>query len=175
MDNLQFPIGRFTAPTVYTNELRKEWIQILKETPKRLTEAIANLTPEQLNTPYRPNGWTVLQVVHHLADSHMNSFIRFKLALTENEPTIKPYKESLWANLDDSRNVPSDISLQLLEALHKRWVHLLESISENDYKKMFLHPELNKKISLNETLALYAWHSQHHLAHITSLKVRMNW
>ncbi|MGE6257994.1 YfiT family bacillithiol transferase [Heyndrickxia sporothermodurans] len=175
MDNLQFPIGKFTAPTVYTNELRKEWIQILKETPKRLTEAIANLTPEQLNTPYRPNGWTVLQVVHHLADSHMNSFIRFKLALTENEPTIKPYKENLWANLDDSRNVPSDISLQLLEALHKRWVHLLESISENDYKKMFLHPELNKKISLNETLALYAWHSQHHLAHITSLKVRMNW
>ncbi|GIN84815.1 putative metal-dependent hydrolase [Heyndrickxia sporothermodurans] len=175
MDNLQFPIGKFTAPTVYTNELRKEWIQILKETPKRLTEAIANLTPEQLNTPYRPNGWTVLQVVHHLADSHMNSFIRFKLALTENEPTIKPYKENLWANLDDSRNVPSDISLQLLEALHMRWVHLLESISENDYNKMFLHPELNKKISLNETLALYAWHSQHHLAHITSLKVRMNW
>lgn len=175
MENLQYPIGQFKIPESYTNEMKKEWIHVLKEAPKQLRNAISGLTVDQLNTPYRPGGWTILQVVHHLADSHMNSFIRFKLALTESEPMIKPYKENLWANLDDSLKLVPNISLQLLDALHQRWVFLLESLSEEDFNRGFIHPEMNQKITLNEALALYAWHSQHHLGHITMLKKRMNW
>jgi len=136
--------------------------------------AVEGLSDEQLNTPYRPEGWTVRQVVHHVSDSHLNSYIRFKLALTEEHPTIKAYDENVWANLDDARNAPIDISLDLLEALHARWVLFLLSLKEKDFQRTFNHSELGA-VSLDKNIALYAWHGRHHVAHITSLRERMEW
>jgi uncharacterized damage-inducible protein DinB len=175
MTDLRYPIGEFHLEDDNLNDGERELlITQIAETPARLREAVKDLSEEQLDTPYRPGGWTVRQVVHHVPDSHLNSYIRFKLALTEDEPTIKPYDESQWAMLDDSRDTPVEVSLALLESLHERWVVLLRSLSPAEYARKFRHPEIGV-VSLNKNVALYAWHGRHHVAHITSLRERMGW
>jgi uncharacterized damage-inducible protein DinB len=172
--DLRYPIGPFQYDGPLTDEQRQHLIDHIEAAPGKLRAAVEGLSLEQLNTPYRPGGWTVRQVVHHLPDSHLNSYIRFRLALTEDEPTIKPYFEDRWAELDDARHAPIDISLALLEALHRRWILLLRSLSERDFARTFLHPELGV-VSLEKNVSLYAWHGRHHVAHITSLRERMGW
>ncbi|MES2765949.1 MAG: bacillithiol transferase BstA [Bacteroidota bacterium] len=174
IETLRFPIGKFDKSGEITDNVLKTWISEIEELPEQLREATANLTDEQLDTPYRPGGWTVRQVVHHIADSHMNSFIRFKLALTEDMPTIKPYEEALWAELPDGKDMPVDMSLQLLKALHERWIVLLKNLSDEQLNKKFIHPD-SGEVLLKTNIGIYAWHGKHHLAHITSLKERMNW
>ena len=172
--DLRYPIGRFSFPqTPIPPAQRREWIAEIAAAPSQLRQAVAGLTREQLDTPYRPEGWTVRQVVHHVPESHMNSYIRFKLALTENEPTIKPYDESAWAKLADAAS-PIEVSRSLLDALHARWLYLLESMEEAAFARTFRHPEIGI-LNLDRTLALYAWHGKHHIAHITSLRERMGW
>jgi hypothetical protein len=171
--DLAYPIGKFERPASATAGEREVWIATLAAAPARFREAVRNLTDSQLDTPYRPGGWTVRQVAHHVPDSHMNSYVRFKLALTEAEPIVKPYDEAEWARLHDS-TLEIEPSLQLLEALHTRWVGLLRSLSESDFARAFRHPEMGL-MTLNANLALYAWHSQHHEAHITGLRRRMKW
>ena len=170
--DLQYPIGRFEFPSLVSNQDCARFIQEIAETPANLRAAVTGLSAEQLDTPYRPGGWTVRQVVHHVPDSHMNSYIRFRLALTEDEPTIKPYDQSRWAELADSRTASIETSLALLESLHERWLLLLRSLSPADLRREFRHPELGV-VSLEKNLALYAWHGRHHVAHITSLRERM--
>ena len=167
MADLQYPIGRFSFPNSSSAAERQAWIREIARAPRELRAAVAGLSPEQLDTPYRPGGWTVRQVAHHVPDSHMNAFVRFKLALTEDQPTIKPYDEARWAVLADAA-LPVDPSLDLLEALHVRWVRLLESMSELDYQRTFVHPE-SGAWRLDQYLAQYAWHGQHHVAHVKSL------
>jgi hypothetical protein len=167
MRDLQYPIGRFSFPDATTAEQRQTWIREIARAPQELRAAVAGLTPEQLDTPYRPGGWTGRQVAHHVPDSHVNAFVRFKLALTEDQPTIKPYDEARWAVLADAA-LPVAPSLDLLEALHIRWVRLLESMHELDYRRTFAHPE-SGIWRLDQCLAQYAWHGRHHMAHITSL------
>jgi uncharacterized damage-inducible protein DinB len=174
MADARFPIGKFNGQPPANAAEREKFLKDIEETPNRLRAAIQRLSDEQLNTPYRDGGWTVRQVVHHVPDSHLNSYIRFKLALTENEPTIKPYAEDRWAELPDSRVTPIEVSLALLESLHKRWTLLLRSLQPDDWKKTFRHPEVGL-LSLDQTLALYAWHGRHHVAHITGLRERMGW
>jgi len=174
IERLKYPTGRFKAPKEYTDELRESFISGIEETPFYLRQAVENLDEDQLNTPYREGGWTVKQVVHHLPDSHMNALIRYKLALTENEPTIKTYKEDAWAELEDYVTTPVDISLNLLETVHIRWVILLKSMSQEQFKRKMNHPEVGI-IDLNWLLAQYAWHGKHHIAQIDSLKERMGW
>lgn len=169
----RFPVGRFHAPAVSTAAARAAQIETLRRLPERLSAAVNGLTDSQLDTPYREGGWTVRQVVHHLADSHVNSYIRFKLALTEDWPTIKPYDEAAWARLPDCR-MPIDVSLALIAALHSRWVALLESLSEQDFERGFNHPQRGR-MTLAANLALYDWHSRHHTAHITTLRQRQGW
>jgi hypothetical protein len=152
----------------------QQWITEIAEAPAKMRAAVAGLTPQQLDTPYRPGGWTVRTVIHHVPDSHMNAYIRFKLALTEDQPTIKPYDEKAWAGLADYSSTPIEASLALLEGLHERWVQLLRSLSEADYMRQFHHPELGV-VRLDGTLAAYSWHSRHHVAHITALRERMGW
>src|SRR6266446_2587870 len=154
MTDLSYPIGKFSFPESSTPAQRQQWIDEIAEAPARMRAAVAGLTPQQLDTPYRPGGWTVRQVVHHVPESHMNSYIRFKLALTENEPTIKPYDEALWAELADTRATPIEVSLTLLDSLHGRWVPLLRSLSEADFARRFRHPELGM-VRLDRNLALY--------------------
>ena len=173
MDDLRYPVGHFRPAPSYPASERSAHIGTLRELPDRLRAAVSGLDDAQLDTPYREEGWTVRQVVHHVADSHLNSYVRCKLALTEYEPTIKPYDEAAWAMLPDNR-MPVDASLALAAALHQRWVTLFESLSEKDFQKKFLHPERGPQ-DLATTLALYAWHSRHHTAHITGLRARMNW
>lgn len=173
-DLLRYPIGRFDRNKEVTAEVLEQSISTLQALPGQLRQALQGLNEAQLDTPYRPEGWTVRQVVHHLADSHMNSFIRFKLALTEDNPTIKPYQEELWAELPDSRQVPVEVSLMLLEALHHRWTVLLQSLAAVDWQRRFIHPD-SGKTTLAKAVALYAWHSRHHLAHITNLREFKNW
>jgi uncharacterized damage-inducible protein DinB len=172
--DLRFPIGAFQCPAVIIEAVRRDWIEEIASLPARLRQAVEGLSQEQLDTPYRPDGWTVRQVVHHLADSHMNSLIRFKLALTEEQPTIKPYAEEKWAELADSKTYPIEPSLTLLDVLHDRWVGLLTSLDDQDYGRTFLHPE-SGVVTLGRNLGIYAWHGNHHLAHIASLKERMGW
>jgi hypothetical protein len=171
---LKHPIGRFSFQPPSTAEQRQAWIAEIADAPAKLRAAVAGLNEEQLNTPYRDGGWTVRQVIHHVPESHMNAYIRFKLALTENEPTIKPYDEAAWAETADVRETPIEVSLALLENLHKRWVVLLRSMSDADFSKQFRHPELGV-VPLEKNLALYAWHGKHHVAHITSLRERKQW
>jgi hypothetical protein len=166
MKDLQYPIGHFSSPESTTPEQRQTWIRQISRAPQDLRAAVADLSEQQLDTPYRPGGWTVRQVVHHIPDSHMNAFVRFKLALTEDQPIIKPYDEARWAVLADAA-LPIDPSLDLLDALHVRWVRILESMSERDYQRTFLHPE-SGAWRLDQYLAQYAWHGRHHLAHIRS-------
>ena len=172
--DLRYPVGEFQAPKSVDEKLRAELIQQVAEAPSRLRAAVGGLSDQQLDTPYRPGGWTVRQVVHHIPDSHLNAYIRFKLALTEQDPTIKPYEQQLWAELHDSRTAPIEMSLSLLESLHKRWVLLLQSLKPSEFSRTFRHPELGL-MTLDKTLALYAWHGRHHVAHITSLRERMGW
>ena len=174
MSDPRYPTGKFTYDGPPTEDQRKKFIADIEQTPAALQAAVKGLSPRQIETPYRDGGWTVRQVVHHVPDSHLNAYIRFKLALTENEPTIKPYMENLWAELDDSRSTPLEISLALLDSLHIRWVGLLRSLKPEDWKRAFRHPELGI-VSLEKNLALYSWHGQHHVAHITELRKRMGW
>lgn len=172
---LKFPIGEFEAPQEMSAVEIERGIKIIEQLPEQLKEAVIDLSENQLDTPYRPGGWTVRQVIHHLPDSHLNSYIRFKWALTEDSPIIKAYQEADWANLLDYEITPIEISLNLLKSLHQRWVILLKNLEQEDFRKIFIHPETNKENRLDTTIASYAWHSQHHLAHIVNLKKRMNW
>ena len=170
----RYPIGKFDKSITVTKEMKSEFINTIETHPSQLRKEVENLSQQQLDTPYRDSGWTVRQVIHHLPDSHINSYVRFKLALTEDNPQIKTYEEHLWAELQDSFKTPIDVSLNLLESLHKRWAILLRSLTDKQFEKTFQHPEW-EKITLSTTLALYAWHSKHHLAHITELKKKMGW
>jgi uncharacterized damage-inducible protein DinB len=174
MDDLRYPIGQFEFPAQTTDTDRKGWISDIRETPARVRDAVKGLTDEQLDTAYRDRGWTVRQVVHHLADSQMQGFVRFRLALTEQEPTIKPYDEVKWAELVDAKTGPIEPSLDLLDALRHRWVLLLESLSASDLARTLKHPDRGI-LSLDINLCLYAWHGRHHTAHISSLRERMEW
>ena len=172
--DLRYPIGTFQSPQSSTPSLRAGWIDEIAAGPARLREAVCGLDDSQLDTPYRPGGWTIRQVIHHVPDSHMNSYVRFRLALTEDEPTIRPYDEMKWAELDDARCGPIDMSLRLLETLHVRWVVLLRGLSETDFSRRFNHPEAGV-MRLDTALGSYAWHGRHHAAHITALRERMGW
>jgi uncharacterized damage-inducible protein DinB len=171
--DLRFPIARFSPTHRLAQAPRADQIDTLRQLPQRLRGAVDGLSDSQLDTPYRDGGWTVRQLVHHIFDSHANAYIRFKLALTEDAPTIKPYDEAAWARLPDSR-LPITVSLPIIEGLHLRWVALVESLTAADYARVFHHPERGPQ-DLATTLALYAWHSQHHTAHITALRQRMGW
>lgn len=173
-ENLRYPIGHFIAPAGSVPGVRVAHIQTLRELPENLQAAVAGLSAAQLERPYREGGWTLRQVVHHVADSHANSYVRFKLALTEDWPTIKPYDEAAWANLADSRSMALEPSLDFITSLHARWVALLEGLSEADFQRGYNHPAMGRQ-NLATALALYAWHSRHHTAHITSLRSRMGW
>ena len=172
--DLRYPIGPFAYRGPSTEEQRRAFIDRIEAAPAHLRAAVAGLTPPQLDTAYRPGGWTVRQVVHHLPDSHLNSYCRFRLALTEDNPGIKGYDENSWAGLADARTAPVEVSLALLESLHRRWVLLLRSLTAADCARTFLHSELGP-VTLDRNLALYAWHGEHHVAHITSLRTRMGW
>jgi len=172
--DLQYPIGRFKWKGSATEEQRRDLINEIEAAPAWLRDAVQSLNQQQLDTPYRPGGWTVRQVVHHLPDSHMNAYIRFRLAVTEENPTIKPYEQQLWAELADARTAPVETSLTLLDSLHHRWVILLRSLAPGDWARTFQHPELGS-VTLDKNLALYAWHGKHHVAQITSLREREGW
>lgn len=172
--DVRYPIGQFEKPNFINKQELSGWIRIIAEFPQEIASEVLSLTDEQLDTPYRDGGWTVRQVVHHCADSHMNAFIRFKLALTETNPTIKPYYEALWAELPDSK-IQLEPSLNLLKGLHERWSKLLESLDDEDLKRTYNHPELGRPIPLDEVIGMYAWHCNHHLAHITVLKRNQKW
>lgn len=172
--NFSYPIGKFSYVDPLTKSQRSTAIETIAQTPAKLRAAVRGLSPEQLDTPYRPGGWTVRQVAHHVPDSHLNAYIRTKLALTEQEPTIKPYNEKAWAELADSRLTPIEASLSLLEAVHERWVHLLRAMSDADFARTFRHPEHGVR-TMDWMVGLYAWHGPHHTAHITSLRERMGW
>jgi hypothetical protein len=175
MEDLRYPIGRFEPSNrANTPEERKQLIEATAEVPERLRQALIGLNGKQFETPYREGGWTVRQLTHHLADSHMNAYVRYKLALTENNPTIKPYDEAAWAELADSRSTPVDVSLALVEHLHARWVVLMRSLKASDWEKTLNHPERGL-MSLDTMLAMYAWHGKHHVAHITQLRKRNQW
>lgn len=173
-DELRYPIGRFTHTGSITPALRTQWLGQLRSLPEELGNAVQNLSDDQLDTPYRSGGWTVRQVVHHLPDSHLNSYIRFKLALTEDSPSIRTYHEGRWAELSDAKSGPVAPSLLLLSGLHARWTSLLAGLNEDDFARTFHHPEL-REVRLDSALGLYAWHSRHHLAQIGNLGQRMNW
>ena len=174
MEDLRYPIGEY-EPQPFSDKQLKEWLIDISFLPQHLENAILNLDESQLNTPYRPEGWTVKQLVHHVADSHMNAYIRFKLGVTEENPSIKPYDEAAWALLNDTTNLPINISLTLLHALHTRWMEVLKGISAEDWNRTVYHPQHKKKITLWHLLGMYSWHGRHHTAHVTALRERMNW
>lgn len=175
LEKLRYPIGKFIAPEIYSKEYLDEKISEIATFPERLKKEVTNLTDEQLDTAYRHDGWTIRQVIHHCADSHMNCFIRIKWALTEDTPTIKFYHEDRWGELYDNLSMPIQPSLSLLEGLHFRMAYLMNSLSESDLDKSFIHPEHNSEFKLKEIIGTYAWHGNHHLAHITELKNRKEW
>jgi uncharacterized damage-inducible protein DinB len=175
MQDLRYPVGPFKREEMMTPERRREMIEVIAACPARLREAVAGLNDEQLDTPYRPGGWTVRQVVHHVPDSHLNAYVRTKLALTEEKPTIKPYAEALWAELPDSSKTPIDVSLQLLESMTERWVTLLRSLTTDQFGRSFIHPEHGREMTLDLVLGIYEWHSRHHVAHVTELRKRQGW
>lgn len=172
--HLRFPIGRFNPPAEATEAGRAGAIQSIGALPAKLRASVAGLGDAQLDTPYREGGWTLRQLAHHVADSHMNAYARFRLALTEDWPTIKPYDEARWAELADARTLPAEVSLDLLDRLHRRWVALLESLGEAEWRRGYVHPESGKQ-SLGIAVLLYDWHSRHHTAHVTELRKRMAW
>jgi hypothetical protein len=172
--DLRYPVGRYQPPEFITAAQRLLWIRQIEDLPASLNQAVTGLSDMQLDTPYRPAGWTVRQLVHHLPDSHLNSYSRFRLALTESSPIIKPYDEAAWAELPDAKGAPIAPSLALLQGLHARWALLLHSLGDVEYARTFMHPELGE-IRLDWTLGLYDWHCRHHLGHITSLRAREGW
>jgi len=173
-ETLRYPVGRFQAPAAITTSHRAAWIREIENLPAELKQSVAGLTDTQLDTSYRPGGWTVRQVVHHLPDSHLNSYQRFRLALTEETPQIRPYLEAAWAELEDARTAPIKFSLILLEGLHARWTMLLKALGDAEFARTFKHTEWGE-IRLDWTLGLYAWHCRHHVAHITQLREREGW
>ena len=178
--DLQYPIGKaddqpFSNTKEFDENILQSYLQDIAICPSLLEHTILNLDEVQLDTPYRNGGWTSKQVVHHVADSHMNAFIRFKLGLTEDNPTIKPYDEAAWATLSDTQNLPLNISLTLLHALHKRWHELLINIKENEWSRTVFHPQYRRTMTLWQLLATYAWHGKHHTAHVTALRERKGW
>ena len=170
---MKYPIGTFQFDDEITSSVINKWIDEIENLPSLLQDAVKNLDDEQLDTPYRSGGWTVRQVIHHVADSHMNAYVRFKLALTEETPIIKPYDETKWAELSDYK-LPIEPSLLLLETLHKRWTNLLRNLTPADMEKTFIHPD-SGEVSVSKNIGMYAWHGKHHLAHITSLCNRQDW
>lgn len=170
----RYPVGKFSFDGNMTEQQKAQCLDDIEQTPARLRAAVRGLSDQQLDTPYRDGGWTVRQVVHHVPDSHMNSYVRFKLALTEDEPTIRPYMENLWAELPEAKSAPIELSLTLLESLHQRWMLALRGIKPEEWKRNLRHPEMGL-LSLEKTLALYAWHGRHHVAHVTELRKRMGW
>ena len=172
--DLRYPIGKY-EPKAFSVEQKQKWLQDLKWLPADLEQSVQNLDEAQLLTPYREEGWTVKQLVHHVADSHMNAYMRFKLALTENNPTIKLYEEKEWAMLDDVHKLPVNISFTLLHALHLRWYAAIEDLTEEQWQKTLFHPGQNKEVTIWFLLGMYAWHGKHHVSHIKSLRERMNW
>ncbi len=174
MEDLKYPVGKFNKDEPITTNRRKELIGEIEELPAKLRQAVESMNDIQLDTPYRPGGWTVRQVVHHLVDSHLNAYIRIKLGATETQPTIKPYEEKLWAELPDGKHGPIDMSLTLLDALHYRWTVFLRQLQPGDFDRTINHP-VSGVMSLNVMVGLYAWHGRHHLAHITGLKKREKW
>ena len=170
----RYPIGAF-SPMDFSNDLKEEWLAHLRFLPQSLEKAITGLDEHQLKTPYREGGWSLHQVVHHVADSHMNAYCRFKLGYTEENPTIRPYEEKEWAETADVQNLPVNISITLLYALHQRWFELLQSFTDEDWKKTIVHPQHGKQFTLWHLLGMYAWHGRHHTAHITTLREKMGW
>ncbi|MCW3122086.1 MAG: Metal-dependent hydrolase [Flavipsychrobacter sp.] len=175
LEQLQYPIGRYEPPVAMTPELAKEWIAVLGALPSWMDICIENMDEEQLRAPYREGGWNTQQVVHHLADSHMNAYVRLKLALTEDNPIVKPYNEQAWATLPDTEIVPVNISVTMLHAMHRRMVALLQTLSNTDWERTYFHPEHKRKFPIWEMIAMYAWHSRHHTEHIRRLRERMGW
>ncbi len=173
--DLRFPIGPFHYDDEATPARRAEWIAAIAAAPAAMRAAVAGLSESQLDTPYRPGGWTVRQVTHHLPDSHLNAYTRFKLALTEDNPTIRPYDEARWAELPEARTAPVELSLRLLDALHQRWVLMLRALVPADFGRPLFHPERGAAMTLDELLALYAWHGAHHAAHVSRLVAREGW
>jgi hypothetical protein len=172
--DLRYPVGPFAPVKSGTADVRRAAVDEIQALPQRMRDAVAGLADRQLDTPYRPDGWTVRQVVHHVADSHMNGFIRLKLALTENRPTIKPYDEKAWAGLADAA-LPIDVSLAILDNVHTRWVAVYRSLVPEEFARTFFHPEMQETFTLDTHVQLYAWHSRHHVGHITSLRARQGW
>jgi hypothetical protein len=170
LELLRYPTGKFIAQESVTDADIKKWITILEDFPTILRNMVADFSDEMLDTPYRSEGWTARQVIHHLADSHSNAYIRFKLALTEDSPVIKPYKEKLWAELPEAKNAPVDISLDLLDALHRRWVLMIRKMKPEEFECKFINPETKREFTLKTALALYSWHCNHHLGHIQIVK-----
>lgn len=168
IDILKYPVGKVVKPEVYTDQYRADAIKIIEDLPSQLKKVLSNVDSPKLTARYRPEGWTIQQVVHHLADSHINSFVRFKLALTENNPTIKPYEEKSWAEMIDANDSNIEDSIQIISGIHARWVKLMRNMSSSDWDKSFQHPEGNRTISLNFALTIYEWHCRHHLQHIVN-------
>ena len=175
LEKLKYPIGKFICPENISSSILADWISILEHFPNRLENLVNKLSESQLDTIYRPEGWTIRQVIHHLADSHHHSYIRFKWALTEDKPVIKYYYEHLWAELPDAKQAPIKLSLDHLKAVHAKLVYLLKSLSNDDLNKSFIHPEYNKEVILKKNIGIYAWHSNHHYAHIENLMRRNDW
>ena len=175
MEDLRYPIGKYTPPETIDAAVIESWIEEIEQLPVLIRAAVEGLNDAQLDTPYRPEGWTVREVTHHVSDSHLNSIIRFKWTLTENEPTIKAYGQQSWVETPDVEGTPVEVTLQFLESLHSKWVYLLKSIAPADWDKAFIHPETQKRITLRWLLGLYAWHGKHHVAHIEALKKREGW
>jgi len=174
LELLKYPIGKYVGQPFSDSQLQ-EWLLDIRDLPVQLEYAIVNLDEAQLDTPYREGGWTVKQLVHHVADSHMNAYIRFKVGLTEDNPTIKPYEEAAWAEMIDSKNIPINVSITLLHALHRRWYEILRHVSAEEWNRTVFHPQHQKEMTLWYLLGLYAWHSKHHVAHVTRLRDRKGW
>lgn len=172
---LRYPIGRFVPPAAYTAATREQFVAELAACPGAMRRAVSGLSAAELDTPYREHGWTVRQVVHHVPDSHMNAYIRHKLAATEEQPTIRPYKEALWAELPEARSAEIELSLTLLAAVHARWDRFLRELPEETFARTFIHPAMPNPVSLDESIAMYAWHGRHHVAQIDSLRRRSGW
>lgn len=170
IEKLKYPIGKYFPETPITQSQIEQWKKTIEEFPSTLKQTLDRFSEKDFSTPYRPGGWTGNQVVHHITDSHMNSIIRFKLGLTENNPVIKPYKENLWAEQSDVKNLPASVSFKIIEGVHERWTALLKSFKQTDWKRTLHHPEKNKDMTLDYLLGLYDWHCRHHLAHLKIIK-----
>lgn len=175
MSDPRYPIGKFHAPESFDAASRQSALAAIAALPGELRDAVVGLDDAQLDTPYRDGGWTVRQVVHHVVDSHLNAYVRHKLAMTEDEPTIRPYDESTWAELGEARTADPKLSLNLLAALHARWVAFLDTLAPADFERGFHHPEAKRRMSIDWSLAMYAWHGRHHMAHVTALRAARGW